>query len=240
MVQARESTVGEIRKQLKALANKQDAEHQARYFKTGPGEYGEGDRFIGVRVPVLRKLARQHASLPIIHNLQLLQSRIHEHRLLALLILIQQFQQGDESLQKKIYRTYLKHTNVINNWDLVDVSADKIVGAWLYHHPQDIAVLEKLARSRDLWRRRISMMATLYFIRQGQYDLTLELATLLLTDKQDLIHKASGWMIREVGKRDRKRAEDFLDRHIARMPRTMLRYAIEKFPSSLRQAYLKK
>lgn len=168
----------------------------------------------------------------------LLQSSYHEQRLLALLLLIQLFQKTDPPEQKKIYTAYLTRTRYINNWDLVDVSADKIVGAWLFHHPKDKTVLPQLAKSRDLWRRRIGIMATFYFIRQHDFKPTLQLARLLRNDKHDLIHKATGWMLREIGNRDRDVEQAFLEQHAGRMPRTMLRYAIEKFPQSLRQYYL--
>lgn len=238
MTQGKSLTLATLTKQLHSLANPLDAKQQARFFKTGPGEYGEGDRFVGIRVPVLRQLAKQYSDLSLEDTLQLLQSPIHEQRLLALLMMIQLYQNGDESRRKKIYSTYLKKTRYINNWDLVDVSADKIVGNWLYHHPKDKPVLQQLAKSRDLWRRRISIMATFYFIRQHDYRPTLALARLLRDDKRDLIHKATGWMLREIGNRDIEIEKAFLDKHVTRMPRTMLRYAIEKFSPSLRQHYL--
>ncbi|MDH5178944.1 MAG: DNA alkylation repair protein [Gammaproteobacteria bacterium] len=221
---------------LKELADPVTAKQQARYFKTGPGEYGEGDVFIGVRVPALRSLARQLSGLSVSEMVELLQSDIHEQRLLALLLLVQRYRCGSEAEQKKIFTAYLSNTRYINNWDLVDVSAEKIVGAWLYE--RDRSVLDKLAASRDLWRRRISIMATLYFIRQGEFRPTLKLARVLLGDQHDLIHKAVGWMLREVGNRDQEVAEVFLRRHYRVMPRTMLRYAIEKFPPALRKKYL--
>ena len=239
MSQGKRATSRKIEQHLSSLANPDDAGQQARFFKTGPGQYGEGDCFIGIRVPVLRKLARQYAELSLQEVLALLASPIHEQRLLALLIMVHLFQGADEAMQKKIYRAYLKNTAYINNWDLVDVSADKILGAWLYHHPQDLNKLQQLAGSRDLWRRRMAIMASFYFIRQGKSALTLKLARQLIDDEHDLIHKAVGWMLREVGKRDRKTEQAFLDRHVTRMPRTMLRYAIEKFPPGLRQHYLK-
>ena len=240
MTQAKGVNVRQIEQHLQSLGNPQDAEQQARFFKTGPGQYGEGDRFLGIRVPVLRKLARQYSALTLEQGLELLSSPLHEQRLLALLILIHLYQQADEPEQGRIYSRYLKHTRYINNWDLVDVSADKIVGHWLYHHPQDRTMLQQLARSHDLWRRRIAVMATFYFIRQSDFRHTLNLAKLLLSDKHDLIHKATGWMLREVGNRDRATEQAFLDKYVSRMPRTMLRYAIEKFPQGLRQKYLKR
>lgn len=240
MTQGKSLRITEISKRLRSLANPLDARQQARFFKTGCGQYAEGDRFLGIRVPVLRKLAKQYADIPLQESIRLLQSPLHEQRLLALLILIRLYQRTDEATQKRIYRAYLNNTAYINNWDLVDVSADKIVGDWLFHHPPERVMLEKLVRSRDLWRRRIAVMATFYFIRQGVFSPTLQLAALLINDRHDLIHKATGWMLRELGKRDRQTERDFLDRHVVNMPRTMLRYAIEKFPPALRQHYLKR
>lgn len=187
---------------------------------------------------MLRKLAKRHAGLSLADTVRLLQSPLHEQRLLALLLLIQLFQKAEPSGQKQIYAVYLKKTRYINNWDLVDVSADKIVGAWLFHHPKDKAVLLQLAKSRDQWRRRIGMLATFFFIRQHDFRPTLKLARLLRSDPHDLIHKATGWMLREIGKRDRDVEQAFLEQHAGKMPRTMLRYAIEKFPQPLRQYYL--
>lgn len=167
-------SVREIKARLRALGDKETAVQQARFFKTGPGEYGEGDIFIGVRVPVLRSLVKEFNDVSIKDGLALLQSSIHEQRLLALLILVRCYQHGGEVEQKKIYNAYLKNTRYINNWDLVDASAEKIVGAYL--SGRDKSVLYKMARCRDLWRRRISMMATFYFIRQGEFAPTLRLA----------------------------------------------------------------
>ena len=240
MPQRGETSARVIASQLRSLANPEDARQQARYFKTGPGEYGEGDQFLGIRIPVLRQLARQYDALPLEKCIQLLQSPIHEQRMLALLIMIRQYPRADEVVQKRLYQAYLKQTEHINNWDLVDVSAPRIVGQWLYTHPKDRALLGKLAASPILWRRRIAVIATLYFIQQGQFSPTLRLARALLDDRHDLIHKAVGWMLREVGKRELAAERDFLDRYAARMPRTMLRYAIEKFPARLRQDYLQR
>lgn len=226
--------------ELRRLADPVAAVQQARFFKTGPGEYGEGDQFLGIRVPVLRQLAKRFNVLPLSETFQLLQSPLHEARLLALLLLIRQFQTGDGPVRNKIYNGYLSRTRYINNWDLVDVSADKIVGDWLYHHLRERAVLTQLVRSRALWRRRIGMMATFYFIREGEFGPSLRLAGLLRDDPHDLIHKAVGWMLREIGKRDIDVERDFLDRHAHRMPRTMLRYALEKFPPRLRRYYMEK
>lgn len=238
MTQEKGLTIAALIKQLHALADPLVAQQQRRFFKTGAGQYGEGDRFIGLRVPVLRQLAKQYSGLGLEDTLKLLQSPIHEQRLLALLLLIRLYQTGDEGGQKKIYTAYLKNTRFINNWDLVDVSADKIVGDWLYQHPKDKPILQQLVKSRDLWRRRIGMLATFYFIRRHDFRPSLALARVLRDDKHDLIHKAVGWMLREIGKRDREVEIGFLDRHAPSMPRTMLRYAIEKFPPRLRAHYL--
>jgi 3-methyladenine DNA glycosylase AlkD len=223
--------------ELEQLGDAGDAVFLARYFKTGPGEYGEGDRFRGIRVPVLRKLAKQYRSLDDADVRRLLTSPFHEDRLTALLILVEQAQRADRARRAALYRLYLDHTAYINNWDLVDLSAGKIVGAYLY--PDDVAPLFALAGSDSLWERRIAIMATSHFIAQGHYATTLQLAERLLHDDHDLIHKAVGWMLREVGNRDHAVEEAFLQIHYRAMPRTMLRYAIEKFPEERRQAYLR-
>ncbi|MGI6037508.1 MAG: DNA alkylation repair protein [Limnochordia bacterium] len=222
-----------IKAQLKELADPADAQFLQGYFRTGPGQYGEGDRFLGIRVPVLRKIARGFKDLPIDGIVELLADPYHEVRMVAVLIMVHQAGRGRA---EEMYHLYLRHTHRINNWDLVDVSAPHIVGSYLYQ--RDHGPLYELARFSSLWERRISIIATQYFIKQGHYKTTLEISQLLLNDENDLIHKAVGWMLREVGKRDRSLLEDFLGEHYRGMPRTMLRYAIEKFPEDLRQAYL--
>jgi 3-methyladenine DNA glycosylase AlkD len=229
-------TVNAIREKLYALADREKAEGLQRFFKTGPGEYAEGDRFIGVRVPQIRQLVKRYPDTPLVDIKQLLRSAIHEERLLALLLMVQRYQRGDNTLRQTLYTLYLASTDVINNWDLVDVTAEHIIGNWLFKRSR--RPLYKLARSPSLWERRIAIMATFHFIRQGEFTETLKLAALLRDDHHDLIHKAVGWMLREVGKRDRQVEETFLQQHYKAMPRTMLRYAIEKFPEPLRQAYL--
>ncbi len=229
--------LNEVREALRALADQADSEILQRFFKTGPGDYGEGDRFIGVRVPATRRVARQYRGLSLVDTLSLLRSGIHEERLLALIILMDKYQKGTADQQAQIYKCYLDHTQHINNWDLVDCSAEYIVGAYL--QDRDRRPLYKLARSGMLWERRIAIIATFRFIKSGEFDETLTIAAMLLSDTEDLIHKAVGWMLREVGKRDRMVEETFLRRHYQRMPRTMLRYAIEKFPEDRRQQYLK-
>jgi len=226
-----------IQKRLKQLASRETAKILQKFFKTGPGEYGEGDIFIGVKVPDLRKLAKEFQDITISEVRALLASSIHEERLLALLILVRNFASGDEITKKKIYELYLENTPFINSWDLVDGSAHHIVGAFLMG--KNKAPLFRLAKSENLWERRIAVVSTFHFIKNDQFQETLGIAEILLTDPEDLIHKAVGWMLREIGKRDRVAEETFLKKHSMKMPRTMLRYAIEKFPEPKRQRYLK-
>ena len=225
-----------IRQKLHAHARPASVVILQRFFKTGPGQYGEGDRFIGVKVPGVRAVCREcrGASLPEIRSL--LRSPVHEERLLALLMLIDAYKAGDDAVRRRIYDFYLAHTAFINNWDLVDASAAQIVGAWL--HERSRAPLTKLARSRSLWERRIAIIATFDFIRRGEFDETLRVSDLLLHDEHDLIHKAVGWLLREVGKRDGAVERAFLRTRYKTMPRTMLRYAIERFPAAERKRYL--
>ena len=227
----------DIQKKLKNLGNKEKAKIHQRFFKTGPGEYGEGDVFIGVTVPELRKLAKEYKAISPNEIKQLLQSPIHEERLLSLFLLINRYSKGDEPEKKRIYELYLKNTKFINNWDLVDCSAGHIVGAFLFERSKK--PLYNLADSDNLWKRRISIISTFYFIRHKQFTDTLKIAKILLLDKEDLIHKAVGWMLREIGKRNISVEENFLKKHYKKMPRTMLRYAIEKFPEPKRLRYLK-
>jgi len=234
---APEGTLGALRRALKAEADPDDAVNLQRFFKTGPGQYGEGDKFLGLRVPVLRRLARTYRDLSVADALTLLQSRWHEERLLGLLLLVGRYQRGESTERQTIYDAYLGHTRHINNWDLVDSSAEHIVGPHV--PPADVAVLERLARSPDLWERRIGMLATFHWIKQREFAPALRIAELLLDDKHDLIHKAVGWMLREIGKRDRSAEVAFLRAHHRRMPRTALRYAIEHFPERERQQYLR-
>jgi 3-methyladenine DNA glycosylase AlkD len=209
-----------------------------RFFKTGAGQYGEGDRFQGITVPQIRAVARRCADLPRSQIIRILRSPIHEQRLLALLLMVRQVERGEEADRKAIYRLYLANTSFINNWDLVDVSAPHIVGGWLAERSR--APLRKLARSKSVWERRIAVMATLRFIQQGESADALDICRLLLEDRHDLIHKATGWMLREVGKRASLAAEEgFLREHCRTMPRTMLRYAIERFPEDKRRRYLR-
>jgi len=227
-----------IKDRLQQLASPETAEILQKFFKTGPGEYGEGDIFIGVRVPDLRKLAKEFQNITTSEILAFLASSIHEERFLALLILVLNYGRGDDIEKKKIYDLYLENTSYINSWDLVDGSAHHIVGAFLMD--KNKAPLYRLAKSENLWERRIAMVSTFYFIKHDQFRETLEIAKILLTDPEDLIHKAVGWMLREIGKRDLAAEETFLKKHAMNMPRTMLRYAIEKFPEPKRQRYLKR
>ncbi|MCW4188435.1 MAG: DNA alkylation repair protein [Candidatus Thiodiazotropha lotti] len=220
-----------------SMASREIAAKSQRFFKTGQGEYAEGDRFLGIRVPILRQQAREFQQMSLTQVLRCLKSAYHEERLCALLILVRKFASGDEKLRERVFRHYLENTRYINNWDLVDSSAYQIVGAYLLTRKREI--LYQLARSDSLWERRIASIATYQFIKKQQYDDALAIAELLLLDQQDLIHKAVGWMIREVGNRDRNRAQMFLNPFYQAMPRTMLRYAIERFPEPLRQGYLK-
>ena len=227
----------DIRTALRAHADESDAVVLRRFFKTGPGEYGEGDRFLGARVPATRQVAREYKNLALADAQALLHSPIHEERHLALIILKQKYLKSTPDQKTQIYRIYLENTRYINNWDLVDTSAEHIVGAYL--HNRSCKPLYKLAQSESLWERRIAIMSTFHFIKNNEFHETLRIAEMLITDLEDLIHKAVGWMLREVGKRDSNVEELFLRKHYQYMPRTMLRYAIEKFPESLRQQYLK-
>jgi 3-methyladenine DNA glycosylase AlkD len=229
--------VPEIRARLQKLGTKKRAKGSQRYFKTGPGEYGDGDIFIGVTVPELRRLATEYQSITLREVIQLLRSTIHEERLLALLLLVRAYAKADARTKKHIYDLYLENTHYINNWDLVDASAMHIVGAFLVGKSKK--TLHNLTRSNNLWERRIAVMATFHFIKYGEFAASLAIARTLLSDEEDLIHKAVGWMLREIGKRDIQVEEQFLKKHYKRMPRTMLRYAIEQFPEAKRQRYLK-
>jgi 3-methyladenine DNA glycosylase AlkD len=227
----------DVRGALDGLRDPAIAATSQRFFKTGPGEYGEGDRFLGIRVPQLRALAREHHSLPLGAVVEHLQSPWHEERLLALLIMVEQYRRGTDEARERIHRTYLEHTRFVNNWDLVDTSAEHLVGAHL--GLGDLALLERFTGSTSVWERRIAIMATFHWIKMGVFDPALRVADRLIDDRHDLVHKAVGWMVREVGKRDPGRHEAFLERRYRRMPRTMLRYAIERLPEARRRRYLR-
>ena len=229
--------LNDVERALHALANARDAAILQRFFKTAPGEYGEGDQFLGIRVPRLRHLARRFRELPLEQVLNMLRSPWHEERLLALLLLVDLYRRGTDAERDAIHRAYLDHTAYINNWDLVDSSAEHIVGGHL--DPRRLTLLDQLAHSGSVWERRIAMLATFHWIKRGEYRPTLRTAKLLMKDPHDLIQKAVGWMLREVGKRDLAVEERFLLEHYRAMPRTMLRYAIERMPEARRRQYLR-
>lgn len=231
------STAQELERALQVLGNPARAKVSARFFKTGPGEYGEGDRFLGVPVPEQRKLAKRFIDLPLSEIERLLANPFHECRLTALLILVFQYERGTMSERERIAKFYLRNAGHANNWDLVDSSAPRILGVHLVGKNSDI--LRRLSRSSNLWERRIAIVATLAFIAHGEFDETLVIARAYFTDRHDLIQKASGWMLREVGKRSRSTLTTFLDQEASRMPRTMLRYSIEHYPKSRRMTYLR-
>jgi len=227
----------EIRGVLKELESRERAEFLQRFFKTGPGEYGEGDVFLGIRVPEVRKVAKLYRDISVGESKELLKSPIHEERLLALLILVGHFSRGSGVERKSIYNLYLNHTRYINSWDLVDLSAEKIIGAFLIERTRE--PLYALAGSKSIWERRIAIMSTFHFIKSNDFADTIKLAAILLSDKEALIQKAVGWMLREVGKRNLTTEETFLKSNYREMARTTLRYAIERFPEEKRQRYLK-
>jgi 3-methyladenine DNA glycosylase AlkD len=230
------SRLDDLKRELKALGNPKKAKEQSRFFKTGKGEYGEGDKFLGITVPEQRKLAKTYVDLSLLDIENLLQSEIHENRLTALLILTYQFPKASVAEQSEIAAFYLQHTEWINNWDLVDVTCRPILGVYLLERDRDI--LYELVRSKSLWEQRITAITTMEFIKHGQFEDTLRVAVILLNHSHDLIHKAVGWALREVGKKDTQTLETFLDRYCTQMPRTMLRYAIERFDEPKRRAYL--
>ena len=231
------STLDDARARLRALADPEHARTLQGYFRTGPGGYAEGDRFLGIRNPVLRGLARELPALSLEEAEELLRSPFHEERLLALLVLVRAYARGDAARRQRIHELYLAATRFVNNWDLVDLSAEHLVGAHL--RGGDRSLLDRLAASDSVWERRIAILATFHSIRRGELADTFRVAALLVRDRHDLIHKAVGWMLREAGKRDRAAEEAFLREHCREMPRTMLRYAVERFPEPLRQAYLR-
>lgn len=231
------SMIDSLKDDLKNLTNPKKAQSLKRFFKTGKGEYGEKDEFLGLTVPQVREIAKKYFKNLDFNDLEkLLNNKIHEYRLCALMILRIKYEEGDEELKKKIVNFYLKNTFFINNWDLVDLSCEYILGNFLLNRKRD--VLYKLAKSKNLWERRIAIVSTFDFIRHNQFEDTFKIAEILLNDNYDLIRKAVGWMLREVGKRDGKTLEDFLNKHHQKMPRTMLRYAIEKFEEEKRKKYL--
>ena len=227
----------DLKDDIKKEANPEKAKILQRFFKTGKGEYGEGDIFLGITVPQSREIAKKYISIQLEEINLLLQSKIHEERLIALLILVENYKKSTQKDKELIFNFYLNNAKYINNWDLVDLTADKIAGHYLYDKPKDI--LYKLAKSDNLWKKRISIISTFYFIKNNEFNETLKISEILIKDNHDLIQKAVGWMLREIGKRSPETEEEFLNKHYRIMPRTTLRYAIEKFPESKRQAYLK-
>ena len=221
---------------LQKLENSQKAKILSRFFKTGKGEYGEGDIFLGITVPQTRSIAKKYTNLNLKDLEKLLSSKIHEHRLIALLILIENYRKDSIEHKNSIFNFYLKNTKFINNWDLVDLSAPNIVGNFLLD--KDKSILYNLAKSSNLWEKRIAIISTFAFIRLYKFKHTLKISEVLMNDNHDLIHKAVGWMLREVGKRNKEVEEKFLNQHYMKMPRTMLRYAIEKFDNNKRKKYL--
>ena len=233
------SKLQNLKNDLKKYQRPDSAKVLQRFFKTGSGEYGEGDVFWGLNTGETRSVAKKYLDLDLSDAAKLLASKIHEQRSVALMILKHQFEKGDFEKKKKIYQFYLKNISGINNWDLVDCSAPEIMGGYLYLSDSSREILYQFAHSNNLWKKRISIIATFYFIRKKEFKDALKIAKILLNDKEDLIHKAVGWMLREIGNRDLAVEERFLKKHYQKMPRTMLRYAIEKFPEDKRQAYLK-
>lgn len=232
-------SLSQFKKELKSLGSPKKAKASAWFFKTAPGQYGAGDLFIGVTVPEQRKVASKYVDLPLSDISKLLHSREHEFRLSALIILVAQYQKASPVKKKEIYNFYLKHMKRINNWDLVDSSASYIVGQYLADKTKMPII--KLAKSKNIWEKRIAMIATLAYIVKGESDTALRIAQMLLKDDHDLIQKAVGWMLREIGKRcSEKTLETFLKKHYRVMPRTMLRYAIERLPPEKRALYLKR
>lgn len=233
-------SANDVIQDLNTYVNIQKAEFLHRFFKTGKGEYGEGDVFIGIVVPNQRIVAKKYKDLPLSEIQKLLNSKIHEHRLTALLILAYKFPKADAKTQKEIVDFYLGNTKNINNWDLIDFSSVEILGNYVLTHPEYKSVLYKFSQSKSLWERRISIISTFELIRSREFEDSLKIAEILLQDREDLIQKAVGWMIREIGKRDLLIEEKFLDQHYKTMPRTMLRYAIEKFSEDKRRHYMEK
>ena len=227
--------LSQLKQDLNKLEHKEKTKILQRFFKTNKGEYGEGDIFLGIKVPEQRKIANKY-DLNLKQIQELLSSKIHEYRLTALFTLIQKYKKANQTEKQEIFNFYLKNTNNINNWDLVDLSAPKILGDYLLN--KERTTLYQLAKSNNLWENRISILSTYQFIKNNQFEDTLNISKILLTNKHDLIHKAVGWMLREIGKKDLQILEQFLKQHHKQMPRTMLRYSIEKFSKAKRKVYL--
>ncbi len=230
--------LNQLKKEVRNQANPEKAKLLMGFFKTGKGEYGEGDIFVGLMVPESRKIAKKYKDLSLNELQKLISSKIHEERLIALFILQNQYEKSEN--KEKFIDFYLKNTRYINNWDLIDLSAPRILGDFLVNNPKKKTIIYKFSRSKDLWEKRISILATFAFIRINKFEDTLKISEILLNDKHDLIHKAVGWMLRELGKRDQNIEEKFLKNHYKKMPRTMLRYSIERFDDKKRKFYMKK
>ena len=227
-----------VSEEIRALADKERAVHSKKFFKTGKGEYGYGDIFLGVRTPQIRLIAKKNISISTTEMKTLIKSKYHEERLLGLIILANKYSKDkDEKVRNQLYKIYVSSFKYVNNWDLVDVTCPHVIGKHLMD--KERSILYSWARSEDLWTKRIAIVSTHWFIRKNDLDDTFKIAEILLNDEHDLIHKAVGWMLREAGKRDLEKEEIFLKKHYKNMPRTMLRYSIEKFPEPKRQKYLK-
>lgn len=231
------NTAKNVEKKMRSLSSKQKAQHAQRFFKTGKGQYGEGDLFLGITVPTLRKLAKEFKEISLSENTKLLRSKWHEIRLIALIIWVNQYQKADQRKQRKIFQLFMKNKKWINNWDLVDLSTPHITGHWFYE-TKNKKMLFQLAKSKNLWDRRIAVISTFYHIRQNQFSEIIQLCALLINDTEDLMHKACGWMLREMGKRNKSVLISFLKKNAAKMPRTMLRYSIEKMSVQEKQKFM--
>ncbi len=229
----------ELKKEIEASGNSEKAKLYQRFFKTGKGEYGEKDVFIGLTMPKQREIAKKYSNLSLPKIQELLKNKIHEHRMIGLIILSNKYKKAKEEEKANIFNFYLKNTKRINNWDLVDLTAPNIAGEFLYFNKKNRKILYELARSENLWEKRIGIISTLYFIKHSDFEDSLAIAEILLNDSHDLIHKAVGWVLREIGKKDEFVLEDFLRMHYHNLPRTTLRYAIEKLNEEKRQKYLK-
>ncbi len=236
IVEQRTGGITDLMQEVHTIADPEIARHSLRFFKTAQGEYGEGDIFLGIRTPVLRGLSRKYKCLRLTEIHQLLQSPFHEIRLLALFLLVFRYQEGSRIVKEEVVNLYLAHTAYVNNWDLVDASAANILGE--YFEERDRSIFYQLASSQSLWERRIAMIATHRFIKNGSYEDTLRIIVILMNDKEDLIQKACGWMLREVGKNNLEIALSFLDRYAGIMPRTMLRYSLERLPLEKKNYYM--
>jgi 3-methyladenine DNA glycosylase AlkD len=234
------NSASRVIKQLQAVSSAQRAKNLSWFFKTGPGEYGEGDVFLGVTVPQIRTIVKDHLDIGLGEIKDLLASKYHEVRLAGALCLVEMARTADIKTRKKIFETYLKHRHRINNWDIVDLSAPMVVGEYLLRAPRAKTVLKKLSQEKSMWSRRIAILATFAFIRVGRFNESLTLAKKYLSDKENLMHKATGWMLREAGKRDKNALVKFLNRHAHIMPRTMLRYSIEKFSPKEREHFMRR